>query len=765
MAYGLRYITQVIGKASRMFTLEIWEQDYVGTPDFLPPASSPLVHELQLASDDPYEPIQASTLTARVDITDFVGDLPDLTTLNDKKYYVKLRSAAEPEEGKAIILWAAYQSVTPNYLDSNLQIKEDGISRVFEFLNATGILQVDAGNNIQFELAVFDLPVPVPADARWQLIIQADGVEVFNTTVDTPVYPSTISTNITAVSGVVYTVLCQSYQTGDPGGTMPVNETYDLWQGFILTDAAQVPFSAGRRFLELICTDGFAELKNVEFVPDGDNLKLRETLLNVICKGLRAIGYPEDFSVFSSIQTFAFGMAEDDPLAQSYLPCFTWINSDGTYRDYYSIIYDILRSFGARIVQNEAAWCILNIADTASDDMDYVEYDQDGIELSTGTKTVRRDVIPFSTTADHYFVDRSQLKSLRKGFSRIRISNNSTFAPQLIENGNLTETDGTGYYENWGKSLTGSVTAISLGPYNAISLQPTGGGPTQRLARAFPVDVESGYIGDKISLSFIIDGQATVSTTVPKVWLQVLVQDPVTTTIWWLDSSNNWVLQVGPTPSPDNRFYNVFGNTTGTYETINVTTPPLPITGNVIIQFVCDNFDTLQCTFGNVSMSFENPNEKVRLSANPDTKSYTLEREIPYGYNYDQNHATLGVVQQASTTDPPWTQWYKKATPGTQKEMLAQILLREYARIYLRSQIRFDATISGIFGASVLLSPWCTISVQDDGSAGYSVNGRRYILGNCRIDYVDNTIGGSLLDIGDSDIVFTEEIKRFYKSR
>jgi hypothetical protein len=41
-------------------------------------------------SDDPFEPIFASQLGASIDVTDDISNIPDLTTLNDRKYFAKL---------------------------------------------------------------------------------------------------------------------------------------------------------------------------------------------------------------------------------------------------------------------------------------------------------------------------------------------------------------------------------------------------------------------------------------------------------------------------------------------------------------------------------------------------------------------------------------------------------------------------------------------------------------------------------------------------
>lgn len=93
MAYGKAYTIQAVAKTEpneTVYTCEIWEKDFVGYEDTFDAAAHPFTAQILASSDDPFDPILASTLTLLIDITNFTGTLPDFTSNDDHKYWVKL---------------------------------------------------------------------------------------------------------------------------------------------------------------------------------------------------------------------------------------------------------------------------------------------------------------------------------------------------------------------------------------------------------------------------------------------------------------------------------------------------------------------------------------------------------------------------------------------------------------------------------------------------------------------------------------------------
>ena len=89
MAYNLKYQITAANKNDKIAVVEMYIDDTVASVIEYPATSIQL--EYIPKSDDIYEPIYASQLNVSIDVTDNQDNLPDFTTLNDRKYLVKLK--------------------------------------------------------------------------------------------------------------------------------------------------------------------------------------------------------------------------------------------------------------------------------------------------------------------------------------------------------------------------------------------------------------------------------------------------------------------------------------------------------------------------------------------------------------------------------------------------------------------------------------------------------------------------------------------------
>lgn len=88
MAYNLKYQITSATKNDEIAVVEMYIDDTVASVIEYPATAIQL--EYIPKSDDIYEPIYASQLNVSIDVTDDQNNLPDFTTLNDRKYLVKL---------------------------------------------------------------------------------------------------------------------------------------------------------------------------------------------------------------------------------------------------------------------------------------------------------------------------------------------------------------------------------------------------------------------------------------------------------------------------------------------------------------------------------------------------------------------------------------------------------------------------------------------------------------------------------------------------
>lgn len=106
MAYNNKYKISVATQSGATSYLYLLEDGYSGSVIEYPGVS--LQIEYIPKTDDLYEPIIVSQLSVVIDVTDDVANMPDFTTLNDRKYLVKLYSGSDLEwQG-----WALSDSVS-----------------------------------------------------------------------------------------------------------------------------------------------------------------------------------------------------------------------------------------------------------------------------------------------------------------------------------------------------------------------------------------------------------------------------------------------------------------------------------------------------------------------------------------------------------------------------------------------------------------------------------------------------------------------------
>jgi len=768
MSYALHYITQAYSKASKLFTAYIYEKDYTGPSEYIAAGFRPFEQNVLASSDDPFEPVLSSDLTAILDITDFTGTIPDLTTRDDKKYHIKLKAGAAPEYTQSTILWKNYESTSPESLDCNFQVYVNGQSVLFEFFNNTGQLTVNATDTVRFELAVFYKPAVLPiVGAGWRLIVKEDGSTIFDTSDQDPSIPSAINYTFTAGYQKVYTVVAYSYQIGDDSTTIPVNTIYDIFQGYLLTDSATLGFNTGRTFLQLPFSDGMGMLKSIPYeqnyatpTPSTENgavlvdINTTQTLLEVILQCLNKLELPDGFGLNIAVNIYASGMDESqDVFSQIQYYRRNWQNADLTWQDCHTVLSTICRDFGAKIFQANNEYWIVNTTDAAGGTLRRFKYDQDGTFISLTSDDATRTVVPYTSSAAHYFVNGDQQKIIRKGYPVIEINSQYTYAPNLIDNGNLKRpaTIGTEAVYNWLKNApVGSVVVGQLGEYVALELNTSGSSTTY----VSPQSVARMFEGDTLNLSFLVDGNTPLGAF-PVLRVQMIAVDLGAGTSYSLNQDKNW--QSGASGI----YYFVTGTTTNLYERISIDTPPLPISCTIYLEFavVAGGVTMNNTSIADVRLTATSANDyKIARGYYDFLSQYKRTQEMQIGMQQVTNLTQVGASIQVTGTSQRdwllWGSWYRYGTATTFNN-LPRLILQEYINIQSAAQINMQGTIMSIFGAAGPLSLVNTFYFQD-GTTTLPVQGLPYIVGNMRINFTDDEWSGTWLQVSDTEI--TEDI-------
>jgi hypothetical protein len=773
--YGLRYTTQAFSKSNKLYTAYIYEKDYSGPVDNIAAGFRPFEHNVLASSDDPFEPILASDLTEMLDITDFTGAIPDLTTRDDKKYHIKLKAGAAPDYNQSIILWKNYETSSPEVLDCNFQIYVNGQSQVFEFFNNTGEFQVNATDTVRLECAVFSTPSGLPiVGAGWRLIVKEDGTTIFDTTDQDPTLPSAINYTFVAGYQKVYTVLCYSYQIGDDSTTIPVNTIYDIFQGFLLTDSANLRFSTGRIDLQLPFTDGLGMLKSIPYeqnyatpavsTQNGAvlvDINTTQTLLDIVLQCLNKLELPDNFYINIACNIYAIGMDEDiSSFEQAEYYRRNWQNADLTWMSCYDVLQTICKSFGAQIFQAANEYWIVNIEERAAGSLRYFKYDHTGALEGLYNNDPTRTIVPYTDTAYHYFVDNGQRKIIRKGYPIIEIKSPFEYAPNLIDNGNLRRvpvaTDEIAY--NWRKSVPtlGSMGTAEIDGTFYIEMSTGASAATTSIR---PLSVANVFQDDKITISFDYRDTVSAPTTNPILQMRCEIYEYGGSGYYQLNQDRDWKTFV---PSPPNYIW-VDITSGGTYlsgkQSQSISLPRSPVNGNIYLEFRINNPSTqLQATVGNFSMKFDTNNNYKEARGYYDFLSqYKRTQEMQLGmqpYCYSQ----VGALLRANAIEPSqpsvWSSWYKFGTAVTFLN-LPRLILQQYINIQSAAQVNMDGTIMSIFSNNGPITLISAFEVQDT-TARLPVANTKFILGNARVNYTDDTIQATWLQINETEI--TESI-------
>jgi hypothetical protein len=92
MAYEIKYRITAATKSDVTSIVNIYQDGYAGAIIEYPCISLQIQYIPR--SDDTFEPIYVSQLNLSIDVTDDVANMPDFTTLNDRKYFVRVLSGA-----------------------------------------------------------------------------------------------------------------------------------------------------------------------------------------------------------------------------------------------------------------------------------------------------------------------------------------------------------------------------------------------------------------------------------------------------------------------------------------------------------------------------------------------------------------------------------------------------------------------------------------------------------------------------------------------
>lgn len=555
------------------------------------------------------------------------------------------------------------------------------------------------------------------------------------------------------------------------------------WRGFLLNDYVQVPFTTGNQEVTINCIDGLSFLKYTYYDSD-ININSLVKVLDMIGLSLSALPFEDDLFLYACCSYYANGMFDrgdagaDEPFSQTYQYA-----RDFYKLDYYSILENIIKSFGCRLFQANGNWYILPM-NTQADTIYYTRYTVEATPILSGNGILSNtiNIEPYNGNNVH-FVDNTQTKIVRKGYPTLESTLDYDYASNYIYNGTFKFTTGSGSTlraKGWEEfeSGTSRATLVVLpeDQSNRYEVFYLGSGNAY-IQNYFALPTAYTYLpkmyGTSATLSF--EYQAANATNIIRLYITAFIGGVT----YYLKNDDTWTTTVS--------FRDIVYDTFNTYVDYNVNIPmgysqalSLVIEGLIGVKFEAANgavggyIKNVKLTQGDATI------KQAVLSRNiGDSNQVATDIEIPYGAIYPFEGASpirnnVGLLLKSN--GDYWTGWYRYGYPPESFTMLAELVLRQYSNLLSKNIATLEGDLGAIKGDSGLCYLDKTYTIQDSSTNALSYNGKKFLINRLtlspytnetnqiqllEITNIDNASVGSVDYIGDVSI---ETPKRYFNN-
>jgi hypothetical protein len=548
------------------------------------------------------------------------------------------------------------------------------------------------------------------------------------------------------------------------------------WVGYTLNDNIQISFSTGRRQISFNAVDGLGMLANIPiYTTNVSNVSNNvRSLLTYMLTALNSLNFPTNLNLMTVCSYYATGMltrasgSQYEPFNQTYLPIRTFKNQDYTYESCYDVLTKIIKSFGCRLFQAGGKWWVVSVNEFANETNFFTQYNSAGGLVSSGSNLNTLSTIQAYTgnTSGLYFIDNSQMKLLLKGYNKINLVKNINYDKNLIDNGNLM------------------VYSLSPLAFQSFFIYNIGEGSSYTYfdwstspARLDFTTIDIVYAGPSGSTIVDVLNLPKVSTSVNLTYSMFFksAYSPISNAFGRLkikvigDSSTYFLLKDGSgkpvwNTVDDGNGYSIpgfdLGDNGGTF---SLTLPKTKNTGQLYISWVNDGLQTCQITNFNLTSTYIAEKQEFNAYINS-ANQYTKEIELPYGYVPTTEFPTAEgeLLSSTSTKLEGWIRYGMAYTGGS----LNSLVLQQYINCFAKKVINIDGSVSSFFTTNANypnMNASKLIKATDTDPSQISVANKPYMLGNCTIEYVNNSISGTLLEISNTDIMATIKNFTYYK--
>ena len=535
------------------------------------------------------------------------------------------------------------------------------------------------------------------------------------------------------------------------------------WKGFLFNNYAQVGFTGGIQQVSLNAIDGLSLLRYTFF--DGfENTNNNVKLLNIIGTCLNKLPYNGMSFFYSLCSYYAEGMFDrgdavgDEPFSQTYQ-----YKRDFVGLDYYTVLENIMKSFGCRLFQANGDWYILPMNQMATT-LYYTRYVVEDVPTISGTGTFDNNITiqPYAQNNVH-FIGGDQVKIVKKGYPTIQAEIDIASASNYIYNGSFknisSPLSAAGWYVTRLGSPLGTVLFVNSDDAQLNVCQMAAGpGREARISNKFPgptgiYEYTPQMYGPGATLSFELRGRF-------RLYVSVLVGS----TTYYLNSSSEWVTSAA--------FRDVGGGTNLDYETISVDIPlGLSVGGSITYEgYVNVEFWAVDGAPGgflrNIKMTQNAPaiQEVVITREIEETNSVAKSIDIPYGIVYEKSNTinnlynNLGLLVDANRN--PLINWYSYSYPALTYESLPFLIMRQYSNLLNKNIATLEGNLGAYQSTAGLIYLDKVYLIEDSPTGAMTYNGKKFLMNRMDLDAANVQVGGiQLIEVTNANNASVESVE------
>jgi hypothetical protein len=558
-----------------------------------------------------------------------------------------------------------------------------------------------------------------------------------------------------------------------------------LWCGFLFNDYVQLPFTTGNVQVDVVAIDGLSFLEYTQFIYEEDaSINQTNRLIDVIAETLNVINYPDPIELLTSCSYYAEGMFDrgdasgDEPFSQTYQ-----YRRDFVGLSYYEVLDNIIRSFGCRLFQSDGKWQLLAINQMALTTRYFTNYVIYPTVSNAGSGTFDKNVniAPYSIGNVH-FVNNAQNKIVRKGYPKIIIKGNFSYADNYVHNGNFKGVYNTAIYPTyipfpygWTKEVStagsGGGANLTIEPdlsSNTLSIQnPIGVGTfasieMQELTGANRYKYLPYMNGPSFDLKF----SYRMGIGANKAKLLITITNPTTSITYYYNSSNSWqtaytfitVNKVDQTAYTDYSLkvlLNSQNSPTGT-----------ALRGHVKIKFIVDGgtpfpqYEAISVRSVSIVQNYTTI-RSVDVTRQVGTENTTVkEIDQPYGSFLNSFAVNNNVGNLVNASGISYQNWYRYPDTENVFELLPMLIARQYSNLLNKNFGTLEADL-GAFKTSKGLNYLDKVyTVQDEATNALSYDDKTFLLNRGSVvPQIDEVGSFQLIEITNEDNDSVETVK------